>query len=491
MTKYIPLLLLAVMLAWVLPAQAQDAPPLEPTPAVTWQELETQYFIIVYADSITLDGAPLDCPACGPDAANRYATFVDQVYRDLADVFEIDLELPVNLRLFPTEENYRRVNLLADESAAAGQQATNGRSEIAVVLPRLQDLPEHAIANNFRQEMSHLFAAALSDNKLNSGFQEGTGQYLEKPDETTQDKINKLRAAWEQNALYSWAEMKDAQPFYDNPQVAYPQALSMVAFLIDRYGLPAYLDFIKISALEPGYRSALEAAYGKGADTLETEWQEYLPNYINQRWQVNAVYAYDLSHLEEMVNKGAFSDAEAELKATVALLQTTNQQDTLARAQALLDRVHQGQAASLLADEAYRALVNGNYPDAIEKGSSAIAMYQKIGYLDRIPEIQDHVHRATIGQKALNRLDHGEEMLNSLSFFQAERQIYEATVLLQSLGNQAAAERGIQLLHRSTERQRMLAYAIVGVGVAMLIFGLLRRLYNHFTADPLEVEFTS
>ena len=265
----------------------------------------------------------------------------------------------------------------------------------------------------------------------------------------------------------------------------------MVAFLIDRYGLPTYLNFIKISAQEPGYRSALEAAYGQSADALETEWRAYLPDYINQRWQVNAIYAYDLNHLEELVNRGAFSDAETELTATVALLQTTNQQDTLARAQTLLDHVHQGRVAGQLADDAYRALRQNNYPETIEKGSSAIALYQQIDYLDRIPEIQDHVHRANIGLKALQHLDEGEKNLNSLSFFQSESQIYEATVLLQSLGNQAAAERGIELLYRSTQRQRMLAYAIVGVGLIMLLFGLLRRLYNRFAADPMEVEFTS
>ena len=196
-------------------------------------------------------------------------------------------------------------------------------------------------------------------------------------------------------------------------------------------------------------------------------------------------------NLEELVNQGAFSDAETELLATVALLQTTNQQEAQAQAQALLDRVQQGKLAGVLADDALRALRQNNYPATIEKGSQAIALYQQIGYPDRIPEIQDHVYRANVGQKALDRLDNGEEMLNSLSFFQAEREIYEATLLLQTLGNQSAAERGIQLLHRSTERQRWLAYAIVGVGLAIVLFGLLRRVYNRFAADPMEVEFTS
>jgi hypothetical protein len=484
------LFLLLVLTGTWLPVQAQEPVP-EPVPLVDWQELATQYFIIVYANSIELDGVPQDCPACGPDPANQYTAFVDEVYSDLADVFGTTVELPVNLRLFPTEESYRRVNLLAGETGSSGRKPTEGRSEITVLLPNLQERSQTQITNHFRQEMTHLFAAKLSAGKLNTGFQEGTGQYLEKPDETNQAKVNELRTAVEQNTLYAWAELEEPPVFVENPHVAYPQALSMVAFLIDRYGLPTYLNFIKVSADQPGYRSALEAAYGKSAGELEMEWRDYLPDYLNQRWQVNAVYAYDLSHLVELVNHGAFSDAETELLATVALLQTTNQSDVLAQAQGLLDRVQQGKLAGMLADDALRALRQGSYPETIEKGSQAITVYQQIGYHERIPEIQDHVHRANIGQKALDRLDNGENMLNSLSFFQAEREIYEATLLLQSLGNQAAAEHGIQLLHRSTERQRWLAYAIVGVGIAILLFGVLRRIYNHFTADPMEIEFTS
>ena len=67
---------------------------------------------------------------------------------------------------------------------------------------------------------------------------------------------------------------------------------------------------------------------------------------------------------------------------------------------------------------------------------------------------------------------------------------YEATVLLQSLDNQHAAQRGTELLAQSARRQSLLVYALVAVGVAMLLFNGLRRVVNRYHTDPLEVEFT-
>jgi hypothetical protein len=84
----------------------------------------------------------------------------------------------------------------------------------------------------------------------------------------------------------------------------------VVSFLIDRYTLPLFLEFIKASAQETGYRNALAAVYEKSADDLETEWLAYLPEYFEGRWKINAVYAYDLGRVTTLVENGAYTDAE-------------------------------------------------------------------------------------------------------------------------------------------------------------------------------------
>lgn len=481
------LILLHFWLMW-LPNPVQAQGPISNAPIIDWQELATEHFIIVYAEDI--EGlAGIGC-ACGLDEAEFYAAFVDEVYLDLVAVFEVDLETPINLRLFPTEESYFEVNPLAEQITGLVAHALNNREEIAIALPRTRPLTEEEIINNIRHELTHFFASLLSDGKLTAGFQEGVAQYLEQPLDQTRYGPVVLESAYENQRLLAWADLDKAGQIFRDPQVAYPQALSMASFLIDRYGFLTFIEFIKAHAVEPGYRSSLEATYGKSADELEAEWLAYLPEYFAGRWQINSVYAFDLSRVRQLVGGGAYSAAAIELVEIIELLESTNQAEILAEAEFLLAQAHQGQAAGNLADEARRALGTNDYPLTVAKANSALATYERLGYRERLPEIQVYIQRAELGQAALDQLNRGQQLLDSLRFLEAEQEIYEATVLLQSLDNQAAAQRGTNLLAESTRRQRLVAYAMLSIGLVLLFFNGLRRLLHQLSANPLEVEFT-
>ncbi|MBE7554797.1 MAG: hypothetical protein HS126_27410 [Anaerolineales bacterium] len=485
--KFLALLLPILFLMW-LPGPALAQGPLRETDDIDWQELKTEKFIIVYADRVS-GLANLDC-SCGVDEAERYAAFSDQIYDDLVAIFEVEINTPINLRLFPTEESYYEVNPLARQLTGVIAHALNSRDEIAIALPRTKNLTDDEIVNNIRHELTHFFASFLSDGKLKAGFQEGIAQYLEKPTDRANYDPAILQQAFEAGRLLTWSELDQAESVYSDPQVAYPQSLSIVSFLVDRYSFPSFVKFLQASATEPGFRSAVQTAYGQSADELEQEWLAYLPEYFAGRWQINAIYAYDLSRVTELVNKAAYTDAAAELAEIVTLLETTNQTDTLAKAEALLARAHQGQTAGTLADEARQALQSGNYPLVIEKGNAAINTYEALNYRQRIPEIQVYIHRAELGQGALDQLSRGEHLLGSFRFFEAENQLQQATVLLQSLGNQAGAEQGQALLLQSAWQQSLLAYLLLAVGLTILVFNGLRRLINRVSADPMEIEFT-
>jgi len=483
-------LILALSL-WVVAsgAAAAQAPEAEPV-QVDWQELATDHFLLVYADSIEpVPADPADC-VCGSAEAERYATFVDDVYLELTAIFGVTLDTPINLRLFPTEESYYQVNPIAARLTGVIAHALNNRQEIAIASARTQQMTDAELANNIRHELAHFFASQLSDGKLTAGFQEGLAQYVETPDDGDGNSPALLEQAQSQGRLLSWAELDEAEQVYSDPQVAYPQSLSVVAFLIDRYGLPAFLDFLRLSATEPGYRTALEAAYGQPATTLETEWQAYLPDYIDNRWQINAIYAYDLSRVRELVNNGAYTAAETELQEIITLLESTSQPDTLAEARALQLRAAQGQAANALTAETRTALQSHRYEQTIETGRRAITAYRELGYLDRLSELNIYIHRAETGQQALAQLQRGQQLLNGLNFRQAETEIYEATITLQALDNQPAAAQGQALLTLLTERQSWLAYGLLGVGLMLVLANILRRGLNRTRLAPLEVEFT-
>ncbi|MCB0154843.1 MAG: hypothetical protein KDF65_08595, partial [Anaerolineae bacterium] len=245
------------------------------------------------------------------------------------------------------------------------------------------------------------------------------------------------------------------------------------------------------SAEQPGYRSALEVTYGKTADQLEAEWAAYLPAYFEGRWQINAIYAYDLADVTTLVEQGAYTDAESQLTEIIGLLEATDQAETLAQAETLLAQARQGRAARAMADEARLALLADNYPQAIEKGQAALAAYEALDYRARVPEIQNYIYRAELGQAALAKLGDGERLLDSLRFFEAERHLTEATSLLQALGNEAGAAQGATLLAESAWRQQLIVYALIVVAALLLVVNTMRRLFNYFLAEPLEMEFTT
>ena len=399
MRKFIALFLVQCFLFTLFygPARAYQPPNPDGGPQVDWGELKTDNFVIVYAESVA--GLSIFTCKCGIDEARFYANFADDVYDDLVTIFGVELDTPINLRLFPTEESYFQVNPLAEQITGVVAHALNNREEIAIALPRTEPLTDEEIVNNVRHELTHFFASLLSDGNLTTGFQEGIAQYLEEPTETAQYDPTILQQALEQGRLLPWATIDQPGQVWRDPQVAYPQALSMAAFLIDRYGFPEFIDFIDAHAAEPGYRSALEVTYGKSADELEAEWLAYLPEYFAGRWQINAIYSYDLSRVAMLVEQGAYTDAEAELSGVIDLLETTDQPDTLAAAEQLLARIHQGRAAGTLSAEARRALEIHDYPLAVEKANAAVAAYESLGYRNRIPELQTYIQRADIGPK--------------------------------------------------------------------------------------------
>jgi hypothetical protein len=486
-TKTLALLALVLVALYAAgPASAQA--PSDEAETIDWQELETNHFLIVYAERVHLAGQEIAC-ACGVEQAQVYADFADSVYAELTDVFSAELDTPISLYLFPTESSYFEVNPLAERLSGVIAHAANSRQEIAVALPRTQGLSHERLVNNIRHEVTHLFAANLSDGKLTTGFQEGIAQYLEKPTADASYEPAVLNLAEQEGRLLTWAELDEVQEVYGDPQVAYPQTLSIVSFLVDRYGFPMLVGFIKAAAEEPGYRSALEAVYEKPADELEQEWLAYLPEYFGGRWQVNAIYAYDLRRVGELVDAGAYSGAQAELEEIVALLETTDQNETLARAEALLARAHLGQTAAALAQEARQALQASDYSTTAEKAKAALAAYNEIGYRERFPEIEDYIRRAGLGQQALEQLNRGERLLESLRFSDAQTHIYEATALLQSLGDEASARQGEALLSELVRRERIVAYGLMAIGLATLFFNALRRAIRRMRPYPFEVDW--
>ncbi|NJL34303.1 MAG: hypothetical protein HC893_11120 [Chloroflexaceae bacterium] len=284
------LVLLASLVLFVAPTRAQN---------IDWAQLPTRYFVILHAP----DEASLN-------EAQAYAGFVDQVYDDIATQFNHRVEVPLTLRLYPTFESYYAVNPLARDMPGIVAHADFRRRELAVVLPRTEQQTLEEIQNNIRHELTHIVASDLSENRLNTGFQEGIAQYVEIPTPEFDRKMQLMQQAVDTGRLITWSDLDNRDRIYGEPDVGYPQSLSIVAFLIENYGFEKFREFVIANAQSNGYRTALQQTYLTPPSQLEEQWLAWLPSYLDGTYRDRPIAGFDLGYPTALLEQGRYAEAE-------------------------------------------------------------------------------------------------------------------------------------------------------------------------------------
>lgn len=461
------LVLLCVMLPGFLvslPSQHAYAAP--QAQSENWREQRTADFAILYA--------PGD-----EQHATLYAGFVDGIYDELAKLFDHRTATPITLRLYPTQESYFNDNPQARQTPGIVAHADFRRRELVVVLPQTEQQSPVEVENNIRHELTHLIASELSNNRLNTGFQEGIAQYMEHPAGELDTRLKLLQRAVNQQALLSWADLDDRDKVYGHPEVAYPETLSLVAFLMEQGGFNKYREFLTTTARASGYRSALERTYGKGADTLEQEWLQWLPSYLGGGFKHSAVNSYDLSSARDLLQQGRYAEAQTELEKAVQWLQANQQtgdaSSAMNDAQQLLAQSQQGQGAEQAAADARAALEGADYTRAQELVDQAKTAYAALGDTRQDEVLSAFTERAQRGLAASSLLGDAATQANAFRYADAQQTAARAAAEFDALGdtNRAADARA---LYRSLDfRQTLLGISLLAVGLAGVIGSLFGR----------------
>lgn len=455
--RFLSRLLLALACAVLLlpiPALAQDS---------EWHELRTDDFAILYTSG-------------EESTAQQYAGFVDGIYAEIAAIFGHQTATPVSLRLYPSLESYQDVNPLARSLPGIVAHADFRRHEVAVIVPQTLSQTPDEIQNNIRHELTHIVAAELSEDRLNVGFQEGLAQYSEHSSRELETKVRLLRSALDGDRLLPWSALDDRDTVYQDPQVSYPESLSVVAFLIERYSFAKLRDFLTISARSSGYRSALERAFNATPDALEQQWRDWLPSYLSGGYRLNALTAYDLSQAKELLRQGRYAEAHSELETAIAWLRKTNQADVLQQAQELLDRSVQGQRAEQLASAARNALAAADYARAAELVAQARQAYADLDNSQQDAVLAIYAERAERGLRADAALNQAAALARDLRYPQARTIIDQAAAQFVALGDRARADQALALRGILDQRQSLLGTLLLLLGAGGIGLSALWRL---------------
>jgi hypothetical protein len=435
---------------------------------VNWQERATPSFTILH----------------GPEAAaeaERYAGFVDEVYEDIATTFSFRTATPLTLRLYPTSEDYFLVNPAARSVPGVVAHADFRRRELVVIVERTLQQTEEEVQNNVRHELAHIVAADLSGNRLNTGFQEGVAQYMERPSGELDRRIEALRIARDAGRLMPWSAFDDRAQVYAAPEVSYPQSLSVVAFLVDRGGFAQLRDFLTLTARSSGYRSALERAYGESPADLEAAWLDWLPGYLEGGYQRSALETYDLGYARELVASGNYAAASQELEQALEWLQrqaSTQPPEVLEEAEALLARSEEGMRAVNLAESARTALEGADYARAQELIAGAQTVYERIGDTNQDAVLAVYAERAARGLEAERRLAQADALARGLRYPQARAAADMAATEFAALGDDGRHASALDLRAALDQRQRLLGLALMVLGLIGVGLSFFARVFS-------------
>lgn len=428
----------------------------------TWRELRTTRFAILYTDG-------------DAETARAYAGFVDTIYDEVTAIFGHPTDTPITLRLYPTLESYQTINPLARSVAGIVAHADYRRHEVAVIIPQTGSQTPDEIQNNVRHELTHIVASDLSQDRLNVLFQEGLAQYVEHPSRELDAKIGLLQQAFDQGRLRRWSDLDDRETFYTNAQICYPQSMSIVAFLVERYSFAKLRGFLTESAGASGYRSALDRAYGVAPDKLEDEWRAWLPGYLAGGYKRNALNAYDLSQAQGLLKEGRYSEAQKALEQAIEWLKTTDQREALEQAQQLLERSVAGQQAESLAGQARAALEVGRYDEGAELAAQAQQAFAALGDTRQDAVLREYAARAQRGLQADAALHQAGALAEGLRYPQARALTDQALEVFRALGDADRAGQALSLRAAMDQRQTLLGSVLLALGAIGIGASVWRR----------------
>jgi hypothetical protein len=323
---------------------------------------------------------------------------LDAAYDVLVPLYGTTPVLPIIIRVYAGVSEFANLNALVPPLAPGAVHTHLGSREIALILPFPPGyLSSPEAVNALRHELSGLLLSTLSANQMPPGLEQGFNQYVEIPGPQTEFAVERLRTAVQFGSygqLLPWRNLFDGDAVYSDHNVAYPEALSIAAFLIETYGYDRVRALAQAFAQGRSYSTALAEVYGEPLDRLQQAWLAYLPGYLEERWQHNVLHNFDLRPYQAGLEAGAYEQVGAALDEVMPLLELSQQTEALAEAQALSAWAAEGIAAEALVQEQRQALLAGDYPRVLELAEAAQSAYGALGDTRRVHEIQDHIERA-------------------------------------------------------------------------------------------------
>jgi hypothetical protein len=442
-----------------------------------WTELEMGSFVIIF---------PLEHTDLAQMIFTNFPGELEELIQDYRQVFEVDLIVPVAIRIYPKLEDYFCLNPLAPQVSLDAVHSHIGEREIALFADAVPLAGEAGavVLNALLHELAVLFSEQLSGGYAPPGLLLGLGIYAEDPAQTFPSRyaaagsITEPQAGWQ----YLWEDQDLLQT-----SSGWVQAGSTVAFLVDVYGWGKFKGFLEEINTQGGYRQALVEVFGKNPNQLQPQWEYYFQIYVEDRWQANIFHNYDLDVFRTLVAEGAYQDAIPGLQEAIILLPIFGTSEQVSDAEDLLAKATLGTEAGELATQSRRALLSGRYLDSYTSAELALDYYSQLADPRRISELEAYM---AIAREILD-LRKGLEVIRDqgigINPFRTQT-VFNIGQRLLELGDQEGVEQAEAILFILGAGQNTYFQLLISV-VALVSIGLIiRRILAYRRDVPPEAD---
>ncbi len=448
---------------------------------IEWEEIRTKYFALIF---------PADSRAIAEMMYSSFGLSLDQQYALLKEIFETELILPINLRIYPTVEDYLKLNPKAPQIGIEDTHSHVGFREIALIYETISDNYAGWLVSSvsaIRFELGILFAEQVTDLKAPPGLLAGVGGYMLNPithrDEflsTIPPQFNLTRPA---NSLQ---EIWEDEASFTNPLLRL-QALSIVAYLVDEFSWPEFLGLLQGLSGPDSFSEVVSSHYQIDFSVLQRNWTQYYPSFWTDRWQYNVLYNYDLTAYETALKQGAYSSLEKNLKELLPFLVKTGQFKQIETVSKLLENARKGQLAGSTALQARQVLIAGEYEEAIQLANSALEQFANLGDARRKDEIEAYRSRAEeileLRQQADSLSDRALLLSNPADAVTELSQLEARLTSLEDVEGSQKIEITLNQINEMQTRRQNLYYLFIVV-IGLILVGL--RIWLFYRRKPVE-----
>lgn len=421
--------------------------------------LATRYFTIIY-------------PAGEEESAKWYAGFVDEMNASVCEMFGHDPLTGLTLHIYATEADYIAANPIAADHAGIMAHAIPGQLEVGVAVERLRQVEPEIARESFRHEMTHVIAGELSGQNLPIGFQEGLAQYNELSVSRAQGSAQLLQNTQDAGRPFlSWYDINDRFIFSQTPELAYPESYSMMAFLIETYGMGDFADFFSKLNAGVDWTTAMQDSFGLSMRRAERAWRSWLPSFLEEGWKTNLLSYYDLTPGIVLYEAGKFNDAVDHFTHSEALYTQLGRDSRAAAARDYLEKAQRAGEAEVDATGARQSLEAYDYSTAFSGAEKAKSTFTDLGLATHIEASDQTLQLARKGMAAVEQLDSARKRAASFDFVGARTDARSAGQTFGELGDSSRATQATQLVSDLARYSTYLGFGVLAAGAAALLVG--------------------